>query len=629
MAHQEDEVQELQRRLAGLTARVYRLEQRLGLEPEVPVEPRREAVVPAEAAATPLMQPIPVAPPGEGQPVVPSALAPAAAAESLESVVGGRWLNRVGIFAVFIGAFYFLTYAIENKWIGPAGQVTIGLLAGMGVIAWSEKFRQRGYRFFALSLKAVGIGVLYLSLWASFQYYHLVPASVAFLGMVIVTAATAAISIRQDSEVLAAFALLGGYLTPVLVSTGMNRAVELFSYVALLDVATVVLTVFRPWRRLLLGSFLGTLLLYVGWYDQFYDQSQMLRTFGFATLFFAIFASVPVVRSLRRAGEGGRAEAVSPVLIGLTLINAATYFLQAYDLLHHLKPDPMPGIAVCLGALYLILAWQLRRDAEAEQSPAASLIPLLHVALAVGFLTIAIPLKLERHWITLGWLAESGLLLYVSYRTRSELLYRMGIAALALGVLRLLLYDNFYVETLVFNWRFLTYGAAIAVLAGVIHMAQREGEHGLEIALPIIAINLLALFALHYEIADYFARRTAEITQTFGPGSWQYTSQWRTLTLARDFTYSAVWMIYGAGLLSVGFWKRSAFLRWQALILLAVTIVKVFTYDVSQLEKGYRIMSLIALGVLLLGISFVYQRDWLKLSTRSRAAERSAEGGTP
>ena len=62
------------------------------------------------------------------------------------------------------------------------------------------------------------------------------------------------------------------------------------------------------------------------------------------------------------------------------------------------------------------------------------------------------------------------------------------------------------------------------------------------------------------------------------------------------------------------FWRRSAFLRWQALVLLALTIGKVFTYDVWELEKGYRIISFIVLGVLLLGISFVYQRDWLKLS---------------
>jgi uncharacterized membrane protein len=80
-----------------------------------------------------------------------------------------------------------------------------------------------------------------------------------------------------------------------------------------------------------------------------------------------------------------------------------------------------------------------------------------------------------------------------------------------------------------------------------------------------------------------------------------------------QFTYSAWFMIFGAILLDVGFWRRSAFLRWQALVLLAVTIAKVFLSDMSQLAQGYRILSFIGLGALLLTVSFVYQRDWLKL----------------
>jgi uncharacterized membrane protein len=87
--------------------------------------------------------------------------------------------------------------------------------------------------------------------------------------------------------------------------------------------------------------------------------------------------------------------------------------------------------------------------------------------------------------------------------------------------------------------------------------------------------------------------------------------------LARRFSYSAIWLVYGAGLMAVGFLKRSAFVRWQALALIAFTIGKVFLYDVSQLGGSFRIVSFIALGAVLLGISFIYQRDWLKLSSRS------------
>jgi len=80
-----------------------------------------------------------------------------------------------------------------------------------------------------------------------------------------------------------------------------------------------------------------------------------------------------------------------------------------------------------------------------------------------------------------------------------------------------------------------------------------------------------------------------------------------------QFTYSAFFMLFGAVLLAAGFWRRSAFLRWQALVLVAATIGKVFLVDISELAEGYRILSFLGLGVLLLGVSFVYQRDLLKL----------------
>jgi uncharacterized membrane protein len=76
----------------------------------------------------------------------------------------------------------------------------------------------------------------------------------------------------------------------------------------------------------------------------------------------------------------------------------------------------------------------------------------------------------------------------------------------------------------------------------------------------------------------------------------------------------------------VGFWRRSAFVRWQALVLIAFTVGKVFLYDVSELDRGYRIVSFIVLGALLLAISFVYQRDWLMLSGKNNSEQGSSQG---
>ena len=225
----------------------------------------------------------------------------------LESRIGSHWLNRIGIAAVLIGVSYFLKFAFDNNWIGPAGRVAIGLLAGIAIVVWSESFRHRGYVVFSYSLKAVGIGVLYLSLYAAFQVYSLMPGSVAFIMMFAVTAATALMAWTQDAEILAAFALIGGFTTPLLLSTGQNREVALFAYVALLDVGALALVILKPWRRLLLLSYAGTLLLYVGWYSSFYDVTQVRMTVGFATLFFAIFAVAPLLaRPAKRDGSPTR-----------------------------------------------------------------------------------------------------------------------------------------------------------------------------------------------------------------------------------------------------------------------------------------------------------------------------------
>ena len=136
------------------------------------------------------------------------------------------------------------------------------------------------------------------------------------------------------------------------------------------------------------------------------------------------------------------------------------------------------------------------------------------------------------------------------------------------------------------------------------------------IYIAAIGVNLLALIALTLEVSDYFARRMAI------SGNHHLFYHQNQLAIARDFSYSAIWLVYGAALMTIGFRKRSAFVRWQALILIAFTIGKVFMYDVSQLGGSYRIVSFIALGAVLLGISFIYQRDWLKLSSDS--SEKSA-----
>ena len=613
------QLQELQQLVRELTSRVYRIERAIGIEPPPVTAQSQSPPPPSEPSPTPQ------GPSAEARPMPHIPLRPVfkPAAESgtnLESRIGSHWLNRIGIAAVLIGVSYFLKFAFDNDWIGPAGRVNIGLLAGIAVVIWSERFRRRGYRAFSYSLKAVGIGVLYLSLWAAFHVYGLIPSGVAFVAMFAVTSATAIMALSQDAEILAFFALGGGFSTPLLLSTGQNREVQLFSYLVILNFAMLVLVAIKPWRRLLMLSYVATVLLYIGWYSSFYDRGQLRLTLGFATLFFAIFAIAPLI-----AGQPeNEIAAFSAVPLFLALVNAGVYFLQIYAMYEEIDKNVTAWFALALAAVYIFLSRQMRR-----QPPGGGVagLQLLHLALAIGFITIAIPIRLAAHWITIGWFVEAGMLLWVANRIRSEFLNGFAAGVLVLGIARLLLFDNFYSTRLIFNSRMATHAVAIAVLAVVARYgSKRNDERGqIAAASAIVALNVLALVALSREVSDYYAQKMSAVRPRLGQWNRSDRPSFREMEIARDFTYSALWMGYGAILMVIGFWRRSAFVRWQGLLLIAATIVKVFVYDVSQLDRGYRILSFIVLGVLLLAISFVYQRDWLQLGGAKRAGREAGD----
>jgi uncharacterized membrane protein len=611
----QSDLEAIRQTLAELSTRISRIEQRLRIEPPASPTPS------AQPAPIPPSNTVPApAPEGVAVPFRPVAniplRKPATSETDLESRIGSHWLNRIGIAAVLIGISYFLKYAFENNWIGPAGRIAIGLIAGIAVVIWSERFRLKNYKAFSYSLKAVGIGTLYLSLWAAFQRYSLIPNSVAFAMMLLVTASAAAMALAQDAQILAAFALTGGFATPILLSTGQNREIALFSYVAILDIATLVLVTFKPWRRLLVMSYIGTLILYLGWFLQFYNRSELGVTLAFATLFFAIFAVAPLI-TLQPDDEHPLFASV-PAL--LAFVNASVYFMQAYVMVEEVDKTYMAWFALALAAIYIFLSRQVH---------ARNLIPgtteilyFLHLAVAIGFITIAIPIRLDAHWITIGWFVEAGVLLWVANRIKFDFLNVFALGALVLGVARLLLIDNFRTaDVLIFNMRMATYGAAILVLAGVAWYASKRDDDAAKsiAAISVVALNLLALIALTREVADFYTRQVATLRpDSRMRGNAPYFDMHR-IDIERDFTFSALWMAYGAMLMVIGFVRRSAFVRWQALVLIAFTIGKVFIYDVSELDRAYRIVSFLVLGVLLLAISFVYQRDWLQLSAKSRA----------
>jgi len=629
-----DNSQSLEAQVVELRQRVHQLEQVLLnrgiLEPQSPVQPAPKPTV---------SEPFPPPPPAPEQAYTPAPLpqldaarlfvsqyhphqADSADTRSLESRIGSQWFNRVGILAVLIGMAWFLKFAIDNHWIGPLGRVLIGLIVGAGLVAWSERFRNHGYAVFSYSLKAIGSGVLYLSLWAAFSLYQLVPASVAFAAMVIVTAFNGFMAWMQDAELLALYAIVGGVSTPLLLSTGENHEAALFTYLLVIDIAVLILLALRPWSRLLFMAFLGSSLFYIAWSFGYYTNGQALRTAFFLACFFLVFAFAPRLVQRKLDDESRIAGWDNLALVVLPLANAAWGFLGFYAILDRPGTEwAQAWLAVAFAAFYLLLL-RLPENGRLKSSPAV--LSGLHLAIAVVFLTIAIPLKAHGRWITTGWLVEGAALLWLASRNQSRLLRVLAVLCLALGLCALVTINPSASLTPVFNQRFATYLVAIAVCAFTAWIAA-NAKADLETAdfpwtslaaTAALAVNALILMAIGLEIHSYWWN----LRWTSGHDFEQYR-------MHAQFTYSAWFMLFGAILLTAGFWRRSSFLRWQALVLLALAIGKVFLVDVSELSQGYRILSFLGLGALLLGVSFVYQRDWLNLRGHDQRNESVEHDG--
>jgi uncharacterized membrane protein len=606
--------------LAALSARVDVLERELAqLRPQQPAPPPRPSFATHTDVTPDIARNLP-------KPT-----------SSLEDRIGSQLFSRIGIVALLIAVTLFLKWAIDNHWIGATGRILAGLVAGTALVLWSERFRRKGFNAFSYSLKAIGSGALYLSIWAAFQLYHLLPAGVALAAMILVTAWNAFMAWSQNSQLLAAYALAGAFATPLLLSTGGNHEIFLFTYILAIDIATVALVRLKPWPRLLLGVFPATVAFFIAWYAEWYGAFGTGEPVAITTVLIVLFFFTFVIPSIH--GEQAAAPSTSITEILLPLANAAFAALALYSVFHDAgHHDLLPWIAVLFAAIYLGLM-------RLPQSPTTSAI---HLSLAVVFLTVAIPLKASGRWITIGWLAEGAALLSVASRlvtptadnappVAEGILRKLAAAALTLGCLSLFLQPyfeafsglgstNYLHETAFLNSHFATalFGlAAFAAAAWIaLHAPDRHEESTdkpqdksfpswLEIAAAsIIAFNLAAIVSVVRELELLWYNPTI-----YNPEA----------DLQKSLAISAFLMLYGAALLAAGFWKRSAFVRWQALILLVFTIAKTFLYDLRNLSQGYRVLSFLGLGALLMAISFVYQKDLLSLRNPEPAAAPSPE----
>ncbi|MHC4573361.1 MAG: DUF2339 domain-containing protein [Planctomycetota bacterium] len=416
----------------------------------------------------------------------------------LEQQIGTRWILIAGIVTVVFGIGFFLKYAYDSGWIGPTGRVMIAAVSGLVALTVGEITRRRGYGIVAKGVIALGFALLYLAVFAAHRYYGLIPSIPAFALAVLITASAMLFAVAVDEIVTAFLSLLGGFLTPVIVSTGENLPMPLFGYVTVLSIGAMLCAYYRKWRAVDLLCFVGTFALYTGWFEKFYRPAtraaeapqQMAMALVWLGVFFGIYLVLPVLYALIKKVKAQ----IEDVL--LVLANAAVVFYYLWTILFDQYRVPLAFCAVGLCAAHLVTMRVVVTRCKADVS-----LQLALLAIGLFFLTIAVPLYFRMYAVAMAWAVEAVILVVLGLRYRSLWTQAAGAVALSLSLGELLVQLPMHTGAflLVLNPAFGTwcFVAAAVLICHVIYSKRSELSEDVRgpIAQILYGVGVLLLLA--------------------------------------------------------------------------------------------------------------------------------------
>ena len=563
----EQRLTELEAGLGEVMARVSRLEQ-----PERPAAESRPGppeTAPKIVPAPPSVPPPAAAAPSRQRPV----LRPG---ETLEDLLGGRVLAVLGGLTIFIGVILFLAIAIDRGWIGVEARVALAFAGSTALLAIGLfLYERRGQTDAAVAAVATALASLYGSLTYATAVQNVIGESVGLLVAALIGASGALIAVRWRSQVVAALGMLGALAAPVLVQSGTSSLALAFTAFAL--AGTVAVLVWQRWGWLAIGAFVLTAPQLAFWAD---DRDGLLLPLLVLSLYWCAFVVAAIGYELRVPTSRLRVSSTS-----VLLLNAAFAAALGGGLIE--DRGSLQGVTAWVLALtvahILLGAFGFRQRMSAE-------IAGLLVAIGVGLSGITLALALDGPVLVVGWSAEAVILAWVAKRTGEARALVFSVAFLMLAA----------VHTLVDE------APPAALLDGVGDLGQA--------LVAIVAVGVAALLAgLLVERRDVSVLLRAAAAVSF-----VYAASLGIVDLVQgddversqtaQVVLSAFWASVGLVAIVVGLVRDVREIRYGGLVLLGLGVAKLFLYDLSELDQLYRVLSFIAVGLLLLAGAYAYQR---------------------
>ncbi len=425
----------------------------------------------------------------------------------IEEFVGKNLISLIGIIITIIGVAIGAKYAIDRELISPAARILFGYAFAAALSAVAVWLKRKYLNFSAVLLSGA-LAMMYFLTFFAYSFYGLISQTAAFALMLAFTVLTVAAAVNYNRQVIAHIGLVGAYAVPFLLSQNSGRADVLFGYMTIINFGVLAISIFKFWKPLYYSSFIFTWLIYAAWFLSSYREGEHFGfALGFAATFFLTFYLTFLSYKLI-AKEEFNAE-----IVVLVLLNSFIFYGFGYALLESRDAfKPLLGAFTLINALFNFgLALVIHRYRLGDRQNF-----YLAMALAVTFVTIAVPVQFEGNWVTLIWMAEALMLFWIG-RTKQLAVYEnLAYPLMFLGAVSLLnvwqtAFQSATIPSPIFNQNFLTaiLSAAAFGLIAFIDRDERFAPAVKEIRLiaksVFPTIFLVVLYnAFRIEIGNYF-----------------------------------------------------------------------------------------------------------------------------
>jgi len=330
----------------------------------------------------------------------------------MEKFIGENLVNKIGIAILVLAIAFFVKYAIDNNWVGPAGRVGIGVFCGGILIAIAHRLR-KNFKAFSSVLVGGGLAIFYFTITLAYHEFHLFDQTASFIILIVITCFAVILSLLYDKEELAVIALVGGMSSPFMVSNGSANYNALFIYLVVLNAGLLIIAYNKSWRILNISAFGLTVLVLAGIVYTLPAGAYAI-SFIYITVLYLMFFLINIANNIRENKKFIAAD------FTILLINTALYFGTGLYLLTMMHDELFRGLyAASLGALNLFFSFLLFKTKKAEIN-----ILYLLIGITLTFISLTAPIQLHGHFITLFWAAE-GILLYWLYQKSGIKLMRL------------------------------------------------------------------------------------------------------------------------------------------------------------------------------------------------------------